>query len=128
VSLSSKKARRLYRETVRKDRVTLVLTVSDTPHRENVYVDARGWGQEAWSAHAGYLLGSTWESYGDGRIWNMLPNDPSIVEDLIAEGYAVDASEWSEPEAMPDQLPLPGHPCEVCGKANCQILEEARAE
>lgn len=126
MSLSSKKARRLYRETVRKDRVTLVLTVSDTMHRENVYVDVRGWGQEAWADHDGYLLGSTWESYGDGRIWNMLPNDPGIVGELLADGYAVDASEWSEPEPMPDQLPLPGHPCPVCGSVSCQILEESR--
>jgi len=67
--------------------------------------------QKAWADHDGYLLGSTWESYGNGRIWNML-----------------DASAWSEPEEMPEQLPLLGHPCEVCKRADCQVLEDARAE
>ena len=126
MSLSSKKARRLCRETTRKDRVTLVLTVSDTPHRENVYIDVRGWGQEAWADRDGYLLGSTWESYGDGRIWNMLTNGTGIVDELIAEGYSVDASDWSEPEEMPKQLPLPGHPCPVCNAVKCEILESER--
>lgn len=126
VSLSSKRARRLYRRTVRRDRVTLILRVSDTPHRESVYVDVEGSEQEAWADHDGCLLGSTWESYGNGRIWNMLSNHPGIVDELKVEGYVVDASEWSEPEEMPAQLPLPGEPCPVCGSATCQELEAYR--
>lgn len=126
MSKAAKKARRLFRRTVRKDRVTLVLTMPDEPHGDYVYVDVRGWGQEAWANHDGYLLGSTWESYGDGRIWNMIPNAPDLLDVLQDEGYSVDATGWSEPAEFPEQLPLEGFPCPVCGEKDCDVLESMR--
>lgn len=125
MSIAAKKARRRFRRTVRRDRVTLVLTMPDEPHGDYVYVDVRGWGQEAWADHDMQLLGSTWESYGDGRIWNMIPNSPDLLDVLREEGYSVDASRWNEPAEFPE-LPPDGFPCPVCGEKECDVLESMR--
>lgn len=51
------------------------------------------------AADDGYIDGSTWETPRDmNEAYTFLTNRPTIVAELTAEGYDVDASEYSPPD------------------------------
>ncbi len=41
--------------------------------------------------------GSTWEDMGTGRAWTSIADRPTLYDELVAEGYDVDASCYSAP-------------------------------
>jgi len=47
---------------------------------------------EIWADHDRYIDGSTWESVGNGEIYTILSDRPSLVADLEKEGYTLDTS------------------------------------
>ena len=101
----SKKARRAerrhYREWLAKDRLTVRLTMlDDYPHGDIVMAEVHGRGAEEWADHDQTIAGDTWEGTGDDSFVYAMPcNHAGLVEELRAEGYSLDLSEYQEPES-----------------------------
>ncbi len=51
---------------------------------------------EEWAEGDQYIDGSTWESCGNGEIYTILVNRPGLYDELKADGYRVDATDYNE--------------------------------
>jgi hypothetical protein len=99
MSIQSRKARRHWRRTVNKVRLTVKLTNLDSD-ASGVLAEVRGWGAHEWARWDQTIAGSSWETARDmpGYAYTILVNDPGLVRELRAEGYALELSEYSEPD------------------------------
>ena len=107
MSIRSRKARRHWRRTVNKVRLTVKLTNLDGDDF-GVLAKVQGWGAHEWARWDQTIAGSSWETPRDmpGYGYTILANYPGLVKELRAEGYALDLSEYSEPD-----LDLYGEAC-----------------
>lgn len=107
MSKHNNKRRRHQERTVRKDRLRVKLsTMDDYPHRDIVLAEVRGWGAHEWAEWDGYIGGDSWETAKDmpGYAYAMPVNSDTLVEELLAEGYVLDLSDYDTPEES----------CEAC--------------
>lgn len=113
--VTAAKRRRHIRRTLQKDRLTVKLcTMGDYPHADTVMAEVQGLNAHAWADHDGYIAGSSWETPRDmpGFAYAMPCNHAGLVNELRAEGYVLDLSEYSEPDFSEGSKP--------CGKVgNC---------
>jgi hypothetical protein len=77
--------------------VTLKLENSDDdPTFVNVYVNAAY--ARIWAGNEQTTQGSTWECDGDTFAYNSWAWHPEMLDELLADGYELDLSEYSEPD------------------------------
>ena len=95
-----------------KDRLTVKLSMCDDyPHGDVCMAVVEGRWAEAWAEHDQTIAGDSWENPdGDDFVYAMPCNSATLVDELKAEGYSVDASEWSEPDYD-----------EPCGQKSCNV-------
>ena len=100
MSIQSKKVRRHWRRTVNKTRLAVKLSNLDGDDG-CVLAEVRGWGAHAWAEWDQTLAGSTWEGPRDmpGYAYAMPVDHAGLVGELSAEGYDLDLSEYSRPDA-----------------------------
>jgi hypothetical protein len=99
MSKHANKARRHRRRMLDKKRLVVKLsTLDDYPHNDVVLAEVRGWGAHEWADWDGYINGDSWETARDmpGYAYAMPGNHAGLVEELRAEGYELDLSEYEE--------------------------------
>lgn len=96
MSIQSRKRRRHWRRTVDKGRFTVKLSNVDGDD-VGVLATVRGWGAHEWARWDQTIAGSRWETPRDmpGFAYAMPCNDPGLADELNAEGYDIDLSEYS---------------------------------
>jgi len=99
MSIQAKKARRHWRRTVDKKRLTVKLSNLDGDDG-CVLAEVSGWGAHPWARWDQTITGSRWETPHDmpGVAYAMPCNDPGLVGELNAEGYDLALSEYSPPD------------------------------
>lgn len=104
MSIQSKKARRHWRRTVTKSRFVVKLSNIDGDD-VCVLAEVRGWGAHAWAEWDQTIGGSSWETARDlpGYAYAMPVNHAGLAEELGAEGYDLDLSEYSPPDERADE-------------------------
>jgi hypothetical protein len=55
---------------------------------------------EQWADATGSIAGGTWEGTGEpGFVYDLVCWHPALVDELVAGGYRLDLSEYSDPDA-----------------------------